>query len=118
MSDRDYTQLYVLIGAPIGLAGTVADTYASGSQSSEDSFYGSHYDCVAVFWEIDLQGLAAARNFVPVPPPVRAGVPDMLVGRRPDFVATEKQVLAAFRLQEAIKLALLPNSHSLSTPDT
>ena len=33
----------------------------------------------------------------------------MLLKRRPDLVAAEKQVLAAFRLQEAAKLALLPN---------
>ncbi len=218
------SQLYPQIGAPIGVAGTVADTYASGSHSEEESFYGSNFEYVAVFWEIDLWGrlraqreasaakyqataldyafarqslaatvakswylaietgqllalaeesvriytelldlvqvrqsagkvtdldvaeasanlntassalhaaqgqysearrnlerllgrypageLAVARSFVPVPPPVRAGLPATLLERRPDLVAAEKQVLAAFRQQEAAKLDLLPN---------
>jgi len=218
------SQLYPQIGAPIGLAGTLADTFASGSQSGDESFYGSNYEYVAVFWELDIWGrlraqreasaakyqasaldyayarqslaatvakswylaietrqllglaeesvriytelldlvkvrkaagkvtdldvaeasanlntalstlnaakgrysaarrnlerllgrypaaeLAVARNFVPVPPPVRVGMPATLLERRPDLVAAEKQVLAAFRQQEAAKLTLLPN---------
>jgi multidrug efflux system outer membrane protein len=218
------SQLYPQIGAPIGVAGTLADTYASGSRSEDESFYGSNYEYAAIFWELDVWGrlraqreasaakyqasaldyayarqslaatvakswylaietrqllglaeesvriytelldlvtvrkaagkvtdldvaeananlntassglyavrglysetqrnlerllgrypageLAVARSFVPVPPPVRAGLPATLLERRPDLVAAEKQVLAAFRLQEAAKLALLPN---------
>ena len=218
------SKLYPQIGAPIGLGGTLSDTYANGNQSNDETFYGSNYQYVSVFWEIDLWGrlraqreasaakyhatvldylyarqslaatvakswylaietrqllrlaeesvriykeffdlvkfrraagkvadldvaearanlntasstlhaaqgqysdaqrnlerllgrypaaeLEAARTFIPVPPPVRAGLPAMLLKRRPDLVAAEKQVLAAFRLQEAAKLALLPN---------
>jgi multidrug efflux system outer membrane protein len=218
------SQLYPQIGAPIGVAGTLADKYASGSQSGDESFYGSNYQYVAVFWELDVWGrlraqeeasaakyqasaldyayarqslaatvarswylaietgqllelaeesvriytelldlvqvrqalgkvtdldvaeasanlntassvlhaargqysetrrnlerllgrypageLAVARSFVPVPSPVRAGLPATLLERRPDLVAAEKQVLVAFRQQEAAKLALLPN---------
>jgi outer membrane protein TolC len=36
------------------------------------------------------------------------GVPATLLQRRPDIVAAERQVLAAFRQEEAAKLALLP----------
>ena len=50
-----------------------------------------------------------ARNFAAVPPPVRAGLPSLLLDRRPDVVAAERLVLAAFREQEAAKLALLPS---------
>lgn len=41
--------------------------------------------------------------------PSAAGVPASLLERRPDIVAAERGVLAAFRQQEAAKLALLPN---------
>ena len=38
-----------------------------------------------------------------------AGAPASLLERRPDIVAAEREVLAAFREEEAAKLALLPN---------
>ncbi|MGA7409620.1 MAG: efflux transporter outer membrane subunit, partial [Bryobacteraceae bacterium] len=47
--------------------------------------------------------------FVPTPPPVEAGLPGSLLERRPDLLAAEHQVLAAFRTLEASKLALLPS---------
>jgi multidrug efflux system outer membrane protein len=53
--------------------------------------------------------LKIAEKFAPLPPPVRAGLPASLLERRPDLVAAERQVLAAFRLQESAKLALLPS---------
>jgi outer membrane protein, multidrug efflux system len=46
--------------------------------------------------------------FAPLPPPVAAGLPSSLLERRPDIIAAERQVLAAFRSEEAAKLALLP----------
>ena len=54
--------------------------------------------------EIDVAG-----NFAPVPPPVQAGLPSSLLGRRPDILAAERAVLATFRSQEAARLALLPS---------
>jgi outer membrane protein TolC len=53
--------------------------------------------------------LEVAAAFVPVPPPVGAGLPSSLLARRPDLVAAERQVLAAFRTQEAARLALRPS---------
>jgi len=50
-----------------------------------------------------------ADAFDPLPPSVAPGLPSSLLERRPDIVAAEHQVLAAFRTQEAAKLALLPN---------
>jgi multidrug efflux system outer membrane protein len=53
--------------------------------------------------------LEVAETFAPLPPPVAPGVPSSLLERRPDIAAAEHQVLAAFRAQQAAKLALLPN---------
>ncbi|MGB8437607.1 MAG: efflux transporter outer membrane subunit, partial [Burkholderiales bacterium] len=44
-----------------------------------------------------------------LPPPPGAGVPASLLERRPDIIAAERAVLAAFRQQEAATLALLPD---------
>jgi NodT family efflux transporter outer membrane factor (OMF) lipoprotein len=52
--------------------------------------------------------LEISQAFVPVPPPVRAGLPASLLERRPDVVASERRVLQAFRTVEASKLALRP----------
>jgi len=53
--------------------------------------------------------IEAAAVYPPLPPPVGAGAPASLLERRPDLVAAERQVLAAFRQQEAARLALLPD---------
>jgi len=48
-------------------------------------------------------------EFVPVPPPVPAGLPATLLERRPDILASWRQVQAAFQNFQASKLALLPS---------
>jgi outer membrane protein, multidrug efflux system len=48
------------------------------------------------------------RDFSPLPPPIQASLPSNLLERRPDVVAAERVVLAAFRNLEAARLALLP----------
>ena len=53
--------------------------------------------------------LVAADSFVPLPPPVASGIPADLLARRPDVASQEQQVLAAFRTEEAARLALLPS---------
>ena len=53
--------------------------------------------------------LEVAETFAPLPPPVAPGLPSSLLERRPDILAAEHQVLAAFRTEEATKLALLPS---------
>lgn len=52
--------------------------------------------------------LNIAQTFTPLPPPIASGVPSTLLERRPDVVAAERRVLAAFRTEQAAKLALLP----------
>ena len=53
--------------------------------------------------------IEAAQVYPPLGPPVGAGIPSTLLDRRPDIKAAEREVLAAFRLQEAAQLALLPD---------
>jgi len=48
-------------------------------------------------------------EFVPVPPPVPAGLPTALLERRPDILASWRRVQAAFQNLQASKLALLPS---------
>jgi NodT family efflux transporter outer membrane factor (OMF) lipoprotein len=50
-----------------------------------------------------------AANYPALPPLAGAGVPSSLLERRPDLIAAEREVLAAFRRQEAAQLALLPS---------
>ncbi|WP_319024692.1 TolC family protein [Microbulbifer hainanensis] len=53
--------------------------------------------------------IAASPAYPRLPPPVASGVPVDLLIQRPDILAAEYQVLAAFHQQEAARLALLPS---------
>ena len=53
--------------------------------------------------------LEVAREFVPVPPPIPVGVPAELLERRPDLLAAERRVAAAFQRIESAKAAKLPS---------
>ncbi|MGB8886453.1 MAG: efflux transporter outer membrane subunit [Candidatus Korobacteraceae bacterium] len=50
-----------------------------------------------------------APTFSPLPPPVQPGLPSSLLERRPDIIAAERQVQAAFHTQEAARLSLYPS---------
>ena len=53
--------------------------------------------------------IQTANELVPVPPPVPAGIPVDLLQRRPDLLAAERRVAAAFYLSEEARLAKLPS---------
>lgn len=53
--------------------------------------------------------IETAAAFPPLSPFAGAGLPASLLERRPDLVAAERDVIAAFRGQEAAQLALLPD---------
>ncbi|WP_313064458.1 efflux transporter outer membrane subunit [Paraburkholderia sp. LEh10] len=50
-----------------------------------------------------------ATTYPLLPPPPATGLPAALLERRPDLIAAEREVLAAFRQEEVAKLALLPD---------
>jgi outer membrane protein TolC len=52
--------------------------------------------------------LEVAEHFVPVPPPVPAGIPAEVLERRPDIIAAESLVRQAFQNVQAAKLAQMP----------
>ena len=52
--------------------------------------------------------LDAPPRFAPMPPPVPAGLPSELLERRPDVIAAERRVAAAFNCVEQAKVAQLP----------
>ncbi len=53
--------------------------------------------------------LEVASEFVPVPPPVPVGIPSEVLERRPDIIAAEREVAAAYNRVEAAKAAKLPS---------
>jgi len=53
--------------------------------------------------------IEAAIRYAADPPPITTGIPTALLQRRPDLIAAERLVLAAFRKTEAAELALLPD---------
>lgn len=53
--------------------------------------------------------IAVAADYAPLPPIPATGVPAALLEQRPDVMAAERAVLAAFRKTEATQLALYPD---------
>ncbi len=53
--------------------------------------------------------IEVAASFAPLPPQMDAGLPAALLQRRPDLLGAERDVVAAFRAQEAAELAQRPS---------
>ena len=53
--------------------------------------------------------IEVSQAFSPLPPPIEPGLPSALLQRRPDVIAAERQVQAAFHTEEAARLALYPS---------
>jgi NodT family efflux transporter outer membrane factor (OMF) lipoprotein len=118
-SVKIYTDLVVLVTTKRDL-GKVSDLDVAEASANLNAAQSSLRQALALAGEArrELEVLVGrypaaevkvAGNFAVVPPPVRAGLPSLLLERRPDIVAAERLVLAAFRSEEAAKLALLPS---------
>ncbi len=53
--------------------------------------------------------IETADELVPVPPPIPVGLPASLLERRPDLIAADRRVAAAFFVSEQARLARLPS---------
>jgi NodT family efflux transporter outer membrane factor (OMF) lipoprotein len=93
----------------------IADTSAkldmarAGVQSSSAAYGEARRALEVLLGRYPAAELEAAVSLPALPPPVAAGVPASVLERRPDLAAAELQVLAAFRQEEAARLALLPD---------
>ncbi len=93
----------------------IADTSAkldmarAGVESSSAAYGEARRALEVLLGRYPATELKAAVALPALPPPVAAGVPASLLERRPDVVAARQQVLAAFRQEEAARLALLPD---------
>jgi multidrug efflux system outer membrane protein len=85
------------------------ETAQSGLEAARDTYGRARRTLEVLLGRYPAAEIEAAPVYPPLPPPVGAGVPASLLERRPDIVAAERRVLAAFRQQEAARLALLPD---------
>jgi multidrug efflux system outer membrane protein len=114
-----YTELLDLVKVR-RVAGKVADldvaeasanlnTAESTLRSTEGTYHEAQRNLEMLLGRYPGAESEVAATFPSLPPPVQAGLPSSLLGRRPDIIAAERQVLAAFRTQEAARLAFLPS---------
>jgi NodT family efflux transporter outer membrane factor (OMF) lipoprotein len=85
------------------------ETAQSGLEAARDTYGRARRTLEVLLGRYPAAEIEAAAVYPPLPPPVGAGVPASLLERRPDLVAAERLVLAAFRQQETARLALLPD---------
>jgi outer membrane protein, multidrug efflux system len=85
------------------------ETAQSGLEAARNAYGQARRALEVLLGRYPAAEIEAAAVYPPLPPPVGAGVPAALLERRPDLVAAERLVLAAFRQQEAARLALLPD---------
>jgi NodT family efflux transporter outer membrane factor (OMF) lipoprotein len=95
-------------GLDVAEAGARLEFAQSGLNSLQALFIAAQRSLEVLLGRYPAAAVDISRDFSPLPPPVQAGLPSSLLERRPDVVAAERAVLAAFRNLEAARLALLP----------
>jgi NodT family efflux transporter outer membrane factor (OMF) lipoprotein len=95
-------------GLDVAEAAGALDLAQSELSSSQSLFIAAQRNLEVLLGRYPAAAIDISRDFSPLPPPLQAGLPSSLLERRPDVVAAERMVLAAFRSLEAAKLARLP----------
>lgn len=91
----------------------LAQSDLASAQERERYALGAHEDALrgleVLMGRYPSAELEAADHSIPVPAPVPAGIPSEVLERRPDMIAAESQVRAAFQNVRAAQLAKLPS---------
>jgi len=90
-----------LARADLASAGNAMETARSGQQQARRALE-------ILLGRYPAGEIETATELVPVPPPVPVGLPSDLLERRPDVIAAERRVAAAFNMSEQARLARLP----------
>jgi multidrug efflux system outer membrane protein len=95
-------------GLDVAEAGARLDLAQSELSNTQALFIAAQRNLEILLGRYPAAAVDISRDFSLLPPPVQVGLPSSLLERRPDVVAAEHLVLAAFRNLQAAKLALLP----------
>jgi len=91
---------------------TQAQAYVDGAetalQNAEKLYAGARRALELILGRYPAGAIQTSREFAQLPVLIASDTPASIVARRPDVLAAEQQVISAFRLNEADRLALLP----------
>jgi outer membrane protein, multidrug efflux system len=96
-------------GLDVAEAGARLELAQSQLGSLQSLFIAAQRNLEVLLGRYPAAAIDISKDFSPLPRPVQAGLPSTLLDRRPDVIAAERLVLAAFRNLEADRLALLPS---------
>lgn len=96
-------------GLDVAEAAAALDLAQSDLSSLQSLFSAAQRNLEVLLGRYPAAAIDISQEFSPLPPAVQAALPSSLLERRPDVVAAERLVLAAFRNLEAAKLARLPS---------
>jgi outer membrane protein, multidrug efflux system len=85
------------------------ETAQSDLEAARDSYGAAKRALEVLLGRYPAAEIKTAEAYPPLPPSTGADVPATLLERRPDIVAAQQRVIAAFRLEESARLTLLPD---------
>lgn len=85
------------------------DTAQSGLRVAQQLYSEARRNLEVLIGRYPAAKVEVSQTFSALPPPVAPGLPSSLLQRRPDVIAAERQVQAAFHTNEVARLALYPS---------